>query len=124
MKILVDMNLSPDWVTFLDEAGFEAVHWSHVGLHSAPDADVMDWATKNEQVVLTADLDFGAILAASKGRRPSVILLRSDIPTPSATGSIVVLALRESASELAEGALISLDARHARLRILPMNDEA
>jgi predicted nuclease of predicted toxin-antitoxin system len=31
MKLLLDMNLSPTWVGFLEENGFEAVHWSTVG---------------------------------------------------------------------------------------------
>ena len=39
MKVLVDMNLSPGWVSFLAEAGFEAVHWSDVGAGNAPDSE-------------------------------------------------------------------------------------
>jgi predicted nuclease of predicted toxin-antitoxin system len=35
MKILVDMNLSPGWVRFLADSGFEAVHWSNVGSATA-----------------------------------------------------------------------------------------
>jgi predicted nuclease of predicted toxin-antitoxin system len=31
MKILLDMNLSPQWVRFLEQEGFEATHWSTVG---------------------------------------------------------------------------------------------
>lgn len=31
MKLLLDMNLTPMWVGFLQENGFEAVHWSAVG---------------------------------------------------------------------------------------------
>ena len=41
MKLLVDMNLSPSWVKYLAEAGFEAVHWSEIGSGSAPDAELM-----------------------------------------------------------------------------------
>ncbi|MEH2244110.1 DUF5615 family PIN-like protein [Nostoc sp.] len=31
MKILLDINLSPEWVAVLENAGFEAVHWSTIG---------------------------------------------------------------------------------------------
>jgi hypothetical protein len=31
MRLLVDMNLSPDWVAVLKRAGWDAVHWSMVG---------------------------------------------------------------------------------------------
>jgi len=40
MKILVDMNLSPEWARFLAEAGFEAVHWSKVGSKTATDSEL------------------------------------------------------------------------------------
>ena len=68
MKLLVDMNLSPGWVSYLAEAGFEAVHWSEIGSGSAPDTELTHWAAKHGYVVLTADLDFGAILAATQSR--------------------------------------------------------
>jgi len=61
MKILVDMNLSPGWTAFLTEMGFESIHWSEVGPGSAPDAELMQRAAERNYVVLTADLDFGAI---------------------------------------------------------------
>ena len=63
MKVLVDMNLSPGWASFLADVGFEAVHWSMVGPGNAPDSVLMQWAAERDYVVLTADLDFGAILA-------------------------------------------------------------
>jgi predicted nuclease of predicted toxin-antitoxin system len=120
MKILVDMNLSPEWVNFLGAAGHEATHWSQIGSESATDAELMAWAAENGFVVLTADLDFGAILAATKGTGPSVVQVRNDILTPSAIGGIVTSALRQARQELSEGALISIDASRARLRVLPL----
>jgi predicted nuclease of predicted toxin-antitoxin system len=121
MKILVDMNLSPDWVNFLATAGHEATHWSKIGSGSATDTELMAWAAENGFVVLTADLDFGAILAATKGRRPSVVQVRNDVLAPSVIGGIVTLALRQASQELSEGALVSIDASRARLRVLPLN---
>ena len=80
----------------------------------------MQWAAERDYVVLTADLDFGAILAATKIRKPSVVQVRSDVLTPNAIGGMVVAALRQSRQELLDGALISVDAARARLRILPL----
>jgi predicted nuclease of predicted toxin-antitoxin system len=62
MKVLIGMNLSPDWAGFLAEAGFEAMRWSKVGSKSATDRELMQWSAENDHIVLTADLDFGAIL--------------------------------------------------------------
>ncbi len=122
MKVLVDMNLSPGWANLLTEMGFEAIHWSAVGSGSAPDTALMQWAAERGYVVLTADLDFGAILAATRSRRPSVVQVRSDILTPRAIGDAVVSALRQARQELLDGALISIDATRARLRILPLRE--
>jgi predicted nuclease of predicted toxin-antitoxin system len=41
MKLLVDMNLSPDWVAVLEQAGWETVHWSNVGNPRAADSEIM-----------------------------------------------------------------------------------
>jgi predicted nuclease of predicted toxin-antitoxin system len=56
MKILVDMNLSPDWVSALVANGFDATHWSTVGDPRADDSVIMDWARANNYVVFTHDL--------------------------------------------------------------------
>jgi predicted nuclease of predicted toxin-antitoxin system len=120
MKVLVDMNLSPEWARFLADAGFEAVHWSRVGSKSATDNELMQWAVENDYIVLTSDLDFGAILAATHGIKPSVVQVRGDLLSPRAVGSAVVRAIRQAHQELLDGALISIDAAHARLRILPL----
>jgi predicted nuclease of predicted toxin-antitoxin system len=120
MKILIDMNLSPDWVNFLITAGHEAIHWSKIGSGSATDDELMTWAAEKGHVVLTADLDFGAILAATKGKGPSVVQVRNDILTPGAIGNAVISALRQARQELVDGALISVDASRARLRVLPL----
>ncbi len=65
MKLLVDMNLSPRWTLLLAGNGFDASHWSAVGAPDAPDAEIMAFARSGDHVVLTHDLDFGAILAAT-----------------------------------------------------------
>jgi predicted nuclease of predicted toxin-antitoxin system len=122
MKILVDMNLSPGWVDFLIEAGFEAAHWSKVGASDAKDSDVMQWAATYSHVVLTCDLDFGAILAATQGRSPSVLQLRSDLLTPEFIGPAVLAAIHQAQQELSNGALVSIDTARARLRLLPLRE--
>jgi hypothetical protein len=65
VKIVVDMNLSPIWVPFLTEKGFDAVHWSQIGDPRAADATIMQWACSNDHVVFTHDLGFSALLAAA-----------------------------------------------------------
>jgi predicted nuclease of predicted toxin-antitoxin system len=71
-------------------------------------------------VLPTADLDFGAILAAARTDRPSVVQLRSDNLDPGLIGEAFLVAVRQAGEELLGGALMSLDIERARLRILPL----
>jgi predicted nuclease of predicted toxin-antitoxin system len=121
MKVLVDMNLSPRWVEVLAEAGILATHWVVVGAPHASDAEIMAYAAKHHFVVLTHDLDFGAILAATQSHKPSVVQLRAENPNPGVAGKRVVHALLQMAPELQEGALLSIDLTHNRLRLLPLH---
>jgi predicted nuclease of predicted toxin-antitoxin system len=59
IQILIDMNLSPDWVYELSKHGWGSVHWSTVGDPRAADREILDWAIANAHVLFTHDLDFG-----------------------------------------------------------------
>lgn len=120
MRLLVDMNLSPVWCEVLNAAGFRAVHWSAIGPPGASDREILDWARREACVVVTNDLDFGAILAASGARGPSVVQIRAQDVTPAALGATMVRLLQQHADVIGSGALVSLDEAAARVRILPI----
>ena len=120
MKLLVDMNLSPRWVDLLAKSGFSARHWSDVGPSGASDREIMAWAGINGYVVLTHDLDFGDILAATQGAKPSVAQIRSENVDPAAIGAHVISALLQMEPELESGALLTIDPTRARVRLLPL----
>jgi predicted nuclease of predicted toxin-antitoxin system len=114
------MNLSPRWVHYLDALELEAVHWSLVGAIDATDAEIMAYAEEHNFVVLTHDLDFGAILATTRGKKPSVIQIRSEDVSPDVLGDQVVTAIRQMEAELEAGALMSVEPARTRIRILPL----
>jgi predicted nuclease of predicted toxin-antitoxin system len=120
VKILIDMCLSPSWVPVLERHGFSAVHWSAVGDGRAPDAVVLKWAHDNGHLVFTNDMDFGAILAATRATAPSVIQVRTQDVTPEHLTALVVHALRQHEAILQQGALITVDEARLRSRILPL----
>jgi len=123
MKFLIDMNLSPRWARYLTDAGFEAVHWSTLGAPNAKDAEIMTFARTNGYVVLTHNLDFSAILAATHGLKPSVVQIRSENVSPNTIGKLVVDALRQMNADLDNGALLTIDANRTRLRVLPLHQQ-
>lgn len=120
MKLLVDMNLSPRWIALLAAADIDAAHWSTLGAKNAPDSEIMAYASVNGYVVLTHDLDFSAILAATHGEKPSVVQIRAEDVSPDVIGKQVIAALRQMASELEVGALLTVDPNRTRLRVLPL----
>jgi predicted nuclease of predicted toxin-antitoxin system len=121
MKLLVDMNMSPRWPGVLAAAGHEAIHWSQLGLAYAPDHEIMSFAAANGYIIFTNDLDFGEILAQTNAPWPSVIQVRVGNLRPEAIGLKVIAALLQSAAELTTGALVSIDPKKTRIRILPLN---
>jgi len=120
MKILVDMNLSPSWIPLLEADGYETKHWSQVGSPSAPDTEIMQWARENRFVVLTHDLDYGALLFATQTTAPSVIQLRVEDIRPKNVGEIVLQALRKAKNQIEQGALVTIDIRKNRIHLLPL----
>jgi predicted nuclease of predicted toxin-antitoxin system len=123
MKFLVDMNLSPRWKAFLADAGIEAAHWSELGAVDATDAEIMALAKAQRYVELTHDMDFGAILAATRGEKPSVVQIRAGDVSPEAVGGAIVAAVHQMAAELERGALLSVEPSRMRIRLLPLRPD-
>jgi predicted nuclease of predicted toxin-antitoxin system len=120
MKFLIDMNLSPRWCGILQAEGWDSVHWSQVGIASAPDHEVMQWALGEQRVVLTHDLDYGAMLAATKATGPSVVQVRTQDVRPESLAPLLITTLRQYESELEAGALLIVDEAKSRVRLLPL----
>lgn len=121
MSILLDMNISPEWVLLSCKAGFDCVHWTSIGAPTAEDREIFTWASANGYVVFTHDLDFGAILAATNAKAPSVIQIRMQNWLPEeAQLQRITEYLNRYAKELDGGALISIDESRLKIRILPL----
>ena len=80
----------------------------------------MAWATSERRIVLTHDLDFGAILAVTGVEGPSVLQVRAQDTLPDHLSPLVLEALRQYRDYLTAGALITLDEHSIRARILPL----
>jgi predicted nuclease of predicted toxin-antitoxin system len=120
VKLLLDMNLPPSLTATLRSAGFTAVHWSEMGDPRAADMTVLDWARANGHVLVTHDLDFGALLAAGGQQSPSVIQLRTADLAPDAYAPLLIAALNQTSDTLADGALVTVSPSESRVRILPL----
>lgn len=120
MKFLADMGISPRVVEELRLRGHEAVHLQEQGLGSLPDPEILRKAREEGRTLLTHDLDFGELLAASGGNLPTVIIFRlKDMRAPNVSLHLFDLVDRH-AGALQQGVLVSVTERKARIRSLPI----
>ena len=112
-RLLVDVNLSTEWIPLLRAAGHWAVHWSEVGNPRAPEKALMQWAMANSCAIFTYDLDFGTMLALSGANGPSVLQVRGLNVLTGAIGPLVLSVLRINFPEIEQGALDSPPASEA-----------
>jgi predicted nuclease of predicted toxin-antitoxin system len=108
------------WKAVLEDAGHDVIAWAEVGSIHAEDEEICAWARANDRVVLTQDLDFGTILAASGAASPSAVILRSRDSRPSGLSHDLLWVLDSYVFSLGEGALLILDHGRHRLRKLPL----
>ncbi len=118
MKFVIDMNWSPRLCALLAAAGWESVHLSTFGDASAPDREIMQWALRDQCVVLTHDLDFGAMLAATGATGPSVVQVRTQDVRPQSLAPLLIPVLGQYEGDLDAGALLIIDEAKSRVRLL------
>lgn len=121
MKFLLDESVSPLVKHDLAAAGHDVLHVRDIGLTSAADPIVLDAAVSDARVLVTLDTDFGALVAHSRARVPSVVLFRGDVTRrPSAQAAALLNNLEQFADDLDAGAVVVVGDDRIRVRRLPI----
>ena len=124
MRILVDNALSPGVAVALADQGHDAIHVGEVGLRHSTDTEIFEFAAQERRVVVSADTDFGTILALRAERAPSVVLWRRQSPRrPKEQAVILGEVVNSLAEELKAGAIVVIDAGRIRVRSLPIGGD-
>lgn len=104
------------------QAGHEALHVRTIGLHRADDATVFDRAAAEDRIVVSADTDFGTLLALRATRKPSVIQFRGPgSRAPAVLATLMLANLAQCADALNSGSIVTFEPARVRVRALPIN---
>jgi predicted nuclease of predicted toxin-antitoxin system len=120
MKFLADMGISPQVVEELRKTGHDALHLQDEGLHRLADGEILAHARNQGRVLLTHDLGFGELLAASGDQLPSVIIFRLSDMRPANVSRHLFTILKQQSEALTNGAVCSVTERKSRTRLLPI----
>lgn len=120
MKFVADIGISPGAVIFLRALGYDAVHLIELQLHRLSDPEIIAKAQREERIVLTHDLDFGDLMAASGDVLPSVIIFRLADMRPQNVNDHLRLIVVQYQKVLEAGAILSVTQSRVRVRVLPL----
>jgi predicted nuclease of predicted toxin-antitoxin system len=114
------MGISPKTATFLTQLGHEASHLYAQGLEKLPDPEILHKARREKAILLTHDLDFAALLAASRAALPSVVIFRLRSMRPQIVNRYLEIILSRHGELLRQGAILSVTDSRIRARPLPL----
>ena len=120
MRFLADMGISHRTVSFLCEQGHVAVHLHELALDTLPDPEILVKARSDECVLLTHDLDFGELMAASGADTPTVITFRLSNMTPDNVNRYLDEVIHRHGDQFSDGVMISITDKRVRVRRLPI----
>lgn len=121
MRFLIDNALSPALAALLIEASHDAVHVRSLGLQHAPDIAIFERAAADDRVIVTADTDFGTLLATRSSRKPSVVQFRGPgSRKPDMLARTLVSNLPQFSEALEGGSIVTLEPSRIRVRALPI----
>lgn len=120
MRFLLDECLSARLAPLLAAAGHDVVHVVDRDLAGCVDDEVLAAALHEERVLVSADTDFGELLAKQGLALPSLVLFRQGNRGPEHQAATLLNNLDYVTEDLAAGAIVVFTNDSIRIRNLPV----
>lgn len=120
LRFLADMNISPQTVLALQQHGWDIIRVSQILAANASDMEILDVARRENQVVITQDLDFSMLLAVGGHQRPSLITLRLSTTDPETVTRRLLQIFDQVEESVESGCAVTVEDTQVRIRRLPI----
>lgn len=122
IKILLDQGLPRSSAKILNNKGWDIVHTDDLGLSRATDRQLLEYARKENRIIVTLDSDFHTILATENASSPSVIRIRRERLKGPEFSKLITEIFPKIHDALTNGAMVTVTENSIRIRRIPLLD--
>ena len=123
IKILLDQGLPRSAVKILNNKGLDVIHTGDVGLSRATDRKILEYARKENRIIITLDSDFHTILATENAASPSVIRVRRERLKGPDFSKLLINIFPKIQDALLDGAMVTVTENSIRIRHIPLLED-
>jgi predicted nuclease of predicted toxin-antitoxin system len=121
LKFLIDNALSPIFSKLLHHHGYDVIHVREINMQTCSDEEIFDFAQKDGRIIVSADTDFGTIIALRNERFPSIIIFRrTQNRKPAEQANLLISNMEQIKDSLIKGSIVIIEDIRIRIRSLPI----
>lgn len=121
IRILLDQGLPRSTSFHLKDEYWDVLHTGDIGLSKAKDSEILEYARKNQRIIITLDADFHAFLAVTNAQSPSVIRIRIEGLKAMELARLIEDIWPKVETSLQQGAMVTVTAKSIRIRHMPVS---
>jgi len=120
-SILLDQGLPRSTSSVLQGEGWDVLHTGDIGLSTAKDLEILEYARKKDMIIITMDSDFHAFLAVTNSYSPSVIRLRIEGLKALDVANLIKTVWPKIDYSVHQGAMVTITEKSIRIHDLPVS---